>query len=42
MMTKEGSANIVNFMIPGAGILVLGRGHMSHIAKCITSFNSGA
>ena len=33
MMTKEGSTKIVNFMTPGAGILVLGRGHISHIVK---------
>ena len=32
MMTKEGS-KIVNFMTPGAGVLVLGRGHISHIVK---------
>ena len=33
MMTKEGSTKIVNFMNPGAGVLVLGRGHISHIVK---------
>ena len=33
MMTKEGSTKIVNFMTPGAGVLVLGRGHISHIMK---------
>ena len=33
MMTKEGSTKIVNFMTPGAGVLVLGRGHISHIEK---------
>ena len=33
MMTKEGSTKIVNFMTPGAGVLVLGRGHMSLIMK---------
>ena len=33
MMTKEGYTKIVNFMTPGAGVLVLGRGHMSHIVK---------
>ena len=33
MMTKEGSTKIVNFMTPGAGALVLGRGHISHIVK---------
>ena len=30
MMTKEGSSKIVNFMTPGAGVLVIGRGHISH------------
>ena len=29
MMTKEGSTKIVNFMTPGVGVLMLGRGHMS-------------
>ena len=33
MMTKEGSTKIVNFMTPGAGVLVLGRGLISHIVK---------
>ena len=33
MMTKEGSTKIVNFMTPGAGVLVLGRGHISNIVK---------
>ena len=33
MMTKKGSTKIVTFMIPGSGILVLGRGHISHIVK---------
>ena len=33
MMTKEGSTKIVNFMTPGAGVLVLGRDHISHIVK---------
>ena len=27
-MTKEGSSKIVNFMTPGAGVLLLGRGHI--------------
>ena len=29
MMTKEGSTEFVNLMIPGAGVLMLGRGHIS-------------
>ena len=33
MMTKEGSSKIVNFMTPGAGVLLLGHGHLSHIVK---------
>ena len=32
-MTKKGSTQIVNFMNPRAGVLVLGRGHISHIVK---------
>ena len=31
MMTKEGSTKIVNFMTSGAGIFVLGCGHISNI-----------
>ena len=38
MMTKEGSTKIVNFMTPGAGVLVLGHGHISHIVKILVSF----
>ena len=33
MMTKEESTKIVNFMTPGTGVLVLGRGHISDIVK---------
>ena len=33
MMTKEGSIKIVNFMTPGAGVLALGCGYISHIVK---------
>ena len=33
MMTKEGSTKIVNFIIPRAGVLVFGHGHISHIMK---------
>ena len=33
MMTKEVSNKIVNLMTPRAGVLVLGRGHKSHIVK---------
>ena len=33
MMTKEGSTKTVFFMTPRAGVLVLGRGHISHIVK---------
>ena len=31
MMTKEGFPKIVNFMTRGAGVLVQGHGHISHI-----------
>ena len=30
MMTREGFTKIVNFMIPWAGVVMLGRGHISH------------
>ena len=33
MITKKGSTQIVNFMTPGAGVLALGCGHISHIMK---------
>ena len=33
MMIKEGSTKIVNFMIPGVGVLVLRCGHTSYIVK---------
>ena len=33
MMTKEGSIKIINFMTPGAGVLVLMRGHIFRIVK---------
>ena len=37
MMTNEGSTKIVNFMTPRAGVLMLGRGHISHFSKYILS-----
>ena len=33
MLTKECSTKIVNFMTPEAGVLVLVRGHLSHMAN---------
>ena len=33
MMIKEGSTKIVNFITPRAGVLVLGRDHISHVVK---------
>mgnify|MGYP003692222091 CR=1 FL=1 len=33
IITKEGSIKIVTFMTPGAGVLVLRCGHISHIVK---------
>ena len=30
MKTKEGSTKMVTFMTPWAGVLALGRGHISH------------
>ena len=33
MMTKEGYTKIVNFMTPGAGVLGLGRGHITCLVK---------
>ena len=37
MMTKEGSTKIVNFMNPGAGVLMLGRGHISYYNEYVVS-----
>ena len=33
MMTKEGSIKIVYCMTPGAGLLVVGHGHIGHLVK---------
>ena len=33
MMIKEASTKIVNFMTPGAGVLMLGCGHISHYSE---------
>ena len=35
MMTKEGFTKIESFMPPGAGILVLGHGHISHYSEYV-------
>ena len=40
MMIKEGSTKIVNFMTPGAGVLVLARGHINHIVKMYYFFKN--
>ena len=39
MITNEGSTQIVNFMTPGARVLMLGCGHISHIVNIFHSFN---
>ena len=39
MMTKEGSTKLVNFITPGAGVLMLGRGHISHYSDYVVSSN---
>ena len=36
LMTKEESTKIVN-MTPGAGVLMLGRGHISHYIEYVAS-----
>ena len=40
MMTIEWSTKILNFMIPRAGVLLLGRGHISHIVKMYYYFKN--
>ena len=37
MLNKEGSTKIVNFMTPGAGVLVQGRDHISHYSEYVLS-----
>ena len=39
MMTMEGFPKIVNFMTPGAGVLI-GRGHINQIQKMYYSFKN--
>ena len=38
MITKEGSTQIVNFMSFGAGVLMFGRGHISHYSEYVLSY----
>ena len=40
MMTKEMVYQIVNFMTPGAGVLLVGLSHISHIMKMHNSFKN--
>ena len=42
MMTKEGFNKIVIFMTPGAGVLVIVRGHISHIVKMHYSYKKSS
>ena len=37
MMTKEGSNKMVNFITSRAGVLMLGRGHISHYSEFVVS-----
>ena len=37
MMTKKGSTEIVIFMTPEAGVLMLGHGHISHYSEYVLS-----
>ena len=36
-MTKEGSTKIMYFTTPGAWVLILGRGHISHFSEYVVS-----
>ena len=41
MMTKEGSTKIINFMIPGVGVVVLGGAHiLGHLVKMYYLFKN--
>ena len=37
MMTKEGSTEIVNFMTPRAGVMVLGHSYISYYSESVLS-----
>ena len=37
LMTKEGFTKIINFVTPEAGVLMLGRGHISHYSEYVCS-----
>ena len=37
MMTKDGSTQFANFMTSGAGVMMLGRGHISHCSEYVLS-----
>ena len=37
MMTKKGSNKTENFMTPGAGVLMLGRSHISYYSEYVLS-----
>ena len=37
MMAKEGSSKFVNFMTPGAVVLMSGHGHISHYSEYVVS-----
>ena len=36
-MANEGATEIVNFVTPRAGVLMLGRGHISHYSEYVLS-----
>ena len=40
MMDKEGSTNIVNLVTLRVRVVVLGRGHFSHIVKMLNSYGN--
>ena len=37
MIIKEVSTKIINYMTPGLGVLMLGRGHMSYSENALSS-----
>ena len=41
IVTKKGSTKNLNMMSPGAGVLVLGRCHISHVVKMHSSLLPG-
>ena len=40
MITKDGSTKLVNFMTPGAGVLVLKCGHLYALSSTLSKYST--